>query len=185
MRLETERLIVRSWKDEDRAPFTEVISDPVVRRFFPEVGTRADADAGIDRAIARLAEHGMTFQAVERKADGVFIGMTGLAPIREPIRSVIPSGPEIEIGWQLGKAFWGQGYAPEAARACLQFAWDVLNAREIVAFTAVVNLPSRRVMEKIGMVRSTADDFDHPEVPEGHLLRPHVLYRIANPTLSL
>jgi RimJ/RimL family protein N-acetyltransferase len=87
----------------------------------------------------------------------------------------------VEIGWVLRPEFWGRGLAPEGAAAWLSYAWDVLELPEVVAFTAAVNAPSQRVMQKLGMVRDWAADFLHPKVPEGNPLRPHVLYRIANP----
>ena len=178
MRLETERLILREWEDRDRPLYAEIIADPEVRRFFSSVGTRADADTGIDRAIARLAQHGFTFLAVERKSDAALIGMLGMAPCNDLLRAAIPSHPEVEIGWQFARRFWGQGFAPEGARAMLDFAWSVLRLPEVVAITTPSNLPSQRVMQKIGMVRDPADDFLHPEVEVDHPLRPHVLYRI-------
>lgn len=181
MRLETERLALREWRDEDRPLYAEIIGDPLVRRFFPGVGTRADADLGIDRAIQRLADHGFTFLAVERKADAVFMGMLGMAPFTDEMQAAIPGNPKVEIGWQLGKEFWGQGFAPEGARAMLDFAWTRLKLPEIVAITSAINLPSRRVMEKIGMHHDPTADFQHPSVAEGHILRPHVLYRIGHP----
>lgn len=181
MRLETPRLILREWQDRDRPLYAAVIADPHVRRFFPTIGSRADADAGIDRSIARLAEHGFTLLAVERKADAAFVGMLGMAPFNDGLRAAIPSHPRVEIGWQLDKAFWGEGYAPEGARAVLDFAWTAARLPEVVAITAAANLPSRRVMEKIGMRHDTGDDFLHPEIDAGHPLRPHVLYRIGNP----
>jgi RimJ/RimL family protein N-acetyltransferase len=184
VRLETERLVLRQWEDRDRPLYAEIVADPEVRRFFPSVGTRADADNGIDRAIARLAQHGFTFLAVERKADGAFIGMLGMAPFNDVLRDAIPSHPEVEIGWQFARRFWGQGYAPEGARAMLDFAWTVLRLPEVVAITTVTNLPSQRVMQKIGMVRDPTDDFLHPEVEAGHPLQPHVLYRIRKPNLG-
>lgn len=183
MRLETERLVLREWRDDDKALYAEIIADPVVRRFFPTLGTYADADAGIERARQRLADIGYSFLAVERRADGQFMGMLGMAPFRDELRLAIPGAPPVEIGWQLGQAFWGQGYAPEGARAMLDFAWWRLRLPEVVAITYEGNLPSRRVMEKIGMSYDPRGDFQHPDVPEGHRLRPHVLYRIANPAL--
>jgi RimJ/RimL family protein N-acetyltransferase len=181
VRLETERLILRPWRDEDKAIYGAIIADPHVRRFFPTVGTLEDAIEGIDRAMARLDEFGFTFLATERKADGAMIGMLGMAPMRDDVRAAIPSHPGVEIGWQFGQAYWGQGYAPEAARACLEHAWDVLHLPEIVAITAEGNWPSRRVMEKIGMHEDPADRFVHPHVPLGSGIEHHVLYRIANP----
>lgn len=183
MRLETERLVLREWRDADKPLYAEIIADPVVRRFFPEVGTYADADAGIERARQRLRDIGYSFFAVERKSDGRFLGMLGMAPFRDELRLAIPGAPEVEIGWQLGQAYWGQGYAPEGARAMLDFAWRSLRLTEVVAITYAGNLPSRRVMEKIGMRHDPDSNFDHPDVPQGHRLRPHVVYRILNPVL--
>jgi RimJ/RimL family protein N-acetyltransferase len=180
MRLETDRLILRPWRDDDRPRYAEIIADPEVRRFFPSIGTRADADAGIDRAIARLAEHGFTFLAVDRKPND-FIGMLGMAPFNEAMKETIPSHPSVEIGWQLARRIWGQGLAPEGARAMLDFAWDTLHLPEVVAITTATNTPSRRVMEKIGMRYDRRDDFLHPDIPGDHPFRPHVLYRIENP----
>ncbi len=85
--------------------------------------------------------------------------------------------PYTEIGWRLARAAWGRGYATEAARAALDYAFDVINADEVVAMTVPSNRPSRAVMERLGMTRDPADDFDHPSLPEGHALQRHVLYR--------
>jgi RimJ/RimL family protein N-acetyltransferase len=181
MRLETERLVLREWRDEDKALYARIIGDAHVRRFFPATGSYADADAGIERARQRLIEHGFSFLALERKADGHFLGMLGMAPLDDALRAVIRGEPRVEIGWQLDKDFWGQGYAPEGAQAMLQFGWDYAKLPEIVAITYRGNLPSRRVMEKLGMSYDPLADFEHPNVPEGHALRPHVLYRIKTP----
>jgi RimJ/RimL family protein N-acetyltransferase len=184
VRLETERLILREWREADKKLYARIIGDPEVRRFFPGVGSPADADAGIERARQRLRDVGFSFLAVERKQDGAFMGMLGMAPFRDELRNVIPTKPAVEIGWQLGKEFWGQGYAPEGARAFLDYAWMPLGLPEVVAITYEGNWPSRRVMEKIGMTYDPRGDFQHPDVPVGHKVRPHVLYRIANPALS-
>lgn len=180
MRLETERLVLRPWEDRDRKPYAKFCADPEVRRFYPSVLTRTETDDMIDRFIARARQDGFGFMVAERKSDGATIGDVGLSRIPFPI----PGDPEIEIGWLLGREFWGQGYAPEAACACLTYAWDVLEAPEVVAFTTHRNTPSQRVMEKIGMTRDTKADFEHPLIEEGHPLRPHVLYRIKNPATA-
>lgn len=180
MILETERLILRPWRDADRAPLAAILGDAHVRRFYLRIATREDTDAAVDKALAQIAEYGFSFQAVERKSDDALLGLLGIAPIPEANRLVMRGHPEVEIGWQLDKACWGQGYAPEAARAWLAHAWSI-GLPEVVAYTAAQNLPSQRVMEKLGMTRDPDSDFDHPAVPEGHVLRPHILYRIANP----
>jgi RimJ/RimL family protein N-acetyltransferase len=182
MRLETERLILRPWEDRDRAPLARILGDPDVRRFYPAPATPAEVEATIDSCIARTARDGFCFAAAELKADGKLVGFIGLGRLSETMRTVIAS--EVEIGWQTDKAYWGRGLAPEAARAWLGYAWDVLKLPEVVAFTFEGNRPSRRVMEKIGMAHDPAGDFLNPNLPEGHRLRPHVLYRITNPERS-
>ena len=178
MRLETERLILREWEERDREVYARFVGDPVVRRFYPSVADREESDRMIDRFIEGLKRDGYGLLAVERKADGVLIGDVGIIPVGFPIRG----NPPVEIGWLLGQEFWGQGYAPEAARAWLDYAFNVLKMPEVVAWTTVTNLPSQRVMQKIGMVHDVDGDFAHPKLPEDHPLRPHVLYRIARPS---
>jgi RimJ/RimL family protein N-acetyltransferase len=182
--LETARLVLRPWSDDDRAPLARILGDPHVRRFYPNVATPDSVDAQIDFAIARTTSGGFHFQAAELRSGGKLVGLIGLGIIPDETRAAIPGQPRVEIGWQLDKAVWGQGLAPEGARAWLDHAWNNLGLDEVVAFTAAVNLPSQRVMQKIGMARDPAGDFDHPRIAPGHALRPHVLYRIGNPALS-
>ncbi|MEO8684735.1 MAG: GNAT family N-acetyltransferase [Devosia sp.] len=177
MRLETERLVLREWEDRDRPYFAAIVADPYVMRYYPATRSHSEADAWIDRMIAGYAAGTAHFMAVERKTDGALLGLTGTAGIA----FAIPTAPQIEIGWLLGQQFWGQGYAPEAARAAMAHAFDVLGHKEVTAFTATINRPSQRVKEKLGMRRDPAANFEHPNVPAGHPLRPHVLYRVANP----
>ena len=177
MRLETERLILREWADDDRDAFAAIVADPHVMRFYPATRSRAEADAWIDKMIAGLAEGTSHFLAVQRKSDGAIMGLTGTAEIN----FAIPTGPKVEIGWVLGQHYWGNGYAPEAARASLGHAFETLELPEVVAFTAAINQPSQQVMRKIGMIHDSAADFDHPRVAIGHPLRAHVLYRVSNP----
>ena len=177
MRVETERLLLREWRDSDRDAFAAIVGDPHTMRFYTATRSREEADGWIDKMIAGRASGTGQFLAVERKSDGALLGLTGTGDIN----FFIPTEPKLEIGWVLGKDYWGQGYAPEAARAALEHAFTELKAPEVVAFTARPNLPSQRVMEKIGLLRDPAADFDHPRIPEGHPLRAHILYRLANP----
>ena len=170
--IETERLLLRPWRDADREPFAALNADPDVRRYFPSTLSRAESDAGVDRQMAHFAAHGFGLWALERRADGAFLGFTGLR-ILEPED---PPFPGIEIGWRLARHAWGCGHASEAARASLAYGFETLGLAEIVAFTAQTNLLSERVMQRIGMTHDPARDFDHPAVPEGHPLRPHILY---------
>ena len=171
--IETERLVLRGWREEDRDAFFALNSDPAVMEFLP-AGTRADSDAAVDRMIATQAEHGHCFWAVERKADGGFLGFCGPMPAREPLN-------EVELGWRLAREAWGQGYATEGARASLAWCWANLDTPTVMAITVPANVRSRRVMEKIGLRHVEGGDFDHPALPEGDPLRRHVLYRAYRP----
>ena len=181
MIVETDRLIMRPWRDDDRPALAAICGDAEVRRFYPKVLTAEETSAQIDGVIAATARNGFHFAAAELKSTGKLIGFIGLGVIPDHLRDVIPGRPRVEIGWQLDKAVWGQGLAPEGARAWLDYGWNTLKLEEIVAFTAAINLPSQRVMEKIGMSRKASDDFDHPALAPGHSLLKHVLYRIKAP----
>lgn len=172
-RLETERLILRSWQDSDRAASWAMAQDGEVMRYLLTLD-RAGADAMVDRFMAMEAEHGHTFWALERRADGAFLGMCGMAPPRPPL-------VEYEVGWRLMRHAWGQGYAQEAARATLAWAWANRPMPTIVAITVPDNRASWTLMERIGMARAAGEDFEHPSVPEGDPLRLHRLYRIHRP----
>jgi len=172
--LRTARLVLRQWRADDRDPWAALNADPEVMRWFPRTLSRAEADDFVDRHAAHIDEHGWGLWAVEVVGGAPFIGFTGLAVPGFPV----PGRPDgcIEVGWRLAAEHWGQGYAPEAARAALAFALDELGWDEVVSFTAVGNANSRRVMEKLGM--EPEREFDHPKLP-GHPLERHVLSRVA------
>lgn len=130
----------------------------------------------IERIHAHFAEHGFGLWALERKDNGTFIGLTGLGWVG----FAAPFSPAVEIGWRLAREHWGQGFASEAARVALACGFQRLGLEQIVAFTAVDNQPSQRVMQAIGMRRDPAEDFDHPRLAPGHALRRHVLYRLRH-----
>ncbi len=166
----TQRLNLRQWRDTDRDPFAALTSDPEVMEFFPATLAREQSDALIDRHQALLEAGEPSLFAVDVRDTGEFIGFVGLAvPAFEA-----PFTPCVEIGWRLARASWGHGYASEAATAVLDHGFSALGLSEIVSFTAVRNLRSRAVMERIGMHRVA--EFEHPRLPEGHPLRQHVLY---------
>lgn len=174
--LSTERLVLRGWRDDDKLPYARLNADPVVMQHFPSTLTVPQSDEMVDRMAAAWEVHGYGLWAVELVGSGEFIGFIGLS---SPSWSA-PFTPCIEVGWRLARTAWGHGYAPEGARAALRWGFDHLDPPhdEIVSFTTVDNLRSRRVMEKIGMVRSPADDFDHPMLPDWAGAR-HVLFRIG------
>jgi RimJ/RimL family protein N-acetyltransferase len=182
VRLETERLILRDWRDEDRAPFAAFNADPETRRYYyPATLTPAEANEAVDEMIADLADHGASFLAVERKSDGAFIGEAGITRLDRDVLEVMDRPCPIEIGWFFGRPYWGQGYATEAARAWIAHAFGPLAIPELVSIICAANAVSIRLAEKLGMARDPQDDFEDPTVPVGHWQRPHVIYRIASP----
>jgi RimJ/RimL family protein N-acetyltransferase len=175
--LRTERLILRPWRDGDLAPFAALNADPRVREHFPSCLTRAESDASAQKIRAAFDAHGYGLWAVEVPGGVPFIGFIGLA---EPSFTA-PFTPCVEIGWRLAHAAWGHGYATEGARAALACAFDRLGLPELVSMTTPANTRSRHVMEKLGMRRDPADDFDHPNLPPRSPQRRHVLYRLRAP----
>jgi RimJ/RimL family protein N-acetyltransferase len=145
--------------------------------FYPSTLTRAESDAMVDLIEHRFAD-GFGLWAVEVPGLAPFIGYVGLAAPTFAAHFT----PAVEVGWRLAHEHWGRGYAPEAARAAVADGFERLGLEEIVSFTSMVNVRSRRVMEKLGMSHEPSDDFDNPSVVEGHRLRPHVLYRLQYST---
>jgi RimJ/RimL family protein N-acetyltransferase len=174
-RIRTERLLLRDWRDADRAPFATMNADPAVMEHFPGTLDRAASDEQVDRILAHWAAQGFGLWALERLEDGAFLGFTGL--YRPKFEAHFT--PAVEVGWRLARDAWGRGYATEAARAALRFGFEAVGLEAIVSFTVPAHVRSRAVMERLGMHRDPADDFDHPRLPLGHPLRRHVLYRLS------
>ena len=170
----TERLLLRGWTDDDREPFAAINADGAVMRYLPERLGREQSDAMLDRLDAALRERGWGLWALERIDTHRLIGFTGLAVPRPDL----PFQPCVEVGWRLARSAWGHGFATEAAGEALRVAFDEVGLDEVVSFTTVANAPSRAVMERLGMKRDPAGDFEHPALEPGHPLRPHVLYRL-------
>lgn len=178
--LRTPRLVLRQWRDADLEPFAALNADPEVMRHFPAPLTRHESDALAERERMLIAERGWGRWAVELLDSGAFIGFVGLAEPRFDAHFT----PAVEVGWRLAREHWGSGHASDGARAAIAFAFDDLGLGEIVSFATVGNDRSRRVMERIGMSYDAADDFEHPALPPGDPLRPHVLYRLRRPSES-
>lgn len=174
LQLESARLLLRQWRDEDLPAFAAMCADPQVMRYFPAPLSRLESAALIGRIRGHFAEHGFGTWALDRKDTGAFIGFTGLGVVGFEA----PFTPAVEIGWRLAREHWGLGYASEAAWTALRCGFDRLALKEIVAFTTTSNLPSQKVMQAIGMQHDAHDDFDHPKLGSEHPLRHHVLYRI-------
>jgi RimJ/RimL family protein N-acetyltransferase len=173
--LTTARLRLRPWRNDDLEPFAALNADARVREFFPSVQTHQESAESMRYIDDHFRRHGFGLWAVEVIAAAPFIGFTGLSvPSFDA-----PFMPCVELGYRLAFEHWGHGYATEGARAAIAFGFTTVGLDEIVAMTAVRNERSRRVMERLGMTYSAADDFDHPNIVAGHPLRRHVLYRLT------
>jgi len=170
----TERLWLRQWRDDDWAPFAALNADPEVMRYFPSTLDEQESNAFAYRQAALLEVRGWGLWAVEAVETGEFVGFVGL---NQP-RWQAAFTPCTEVGWRLARAAWGKGYATEGARAALAVAFGPLGLDEVVSFTTVENTRSRAVMERLGMIRDPAEDFDHPNLPVDSPVRRHVLYRL-------
>lgn len=171
----TPRLVMRQWREEDLAPFAAMNADPKVMEFFPATLTREQSDGMAQRCRALIAERGWGIWALETRDDGKFIGFLGL---HTPGYN-LPFTPCVEMGWRLCTDAWGKGLASEAARAAFDVGFNRLNLNEIVAFTALPNIRSQALMQRMGMTLSPDENFDHPAVEAGSWLQKHCLYRLG------
>jgi RimJ/RimL family protein N-acetyltransferase len=179
LQLETSRLTLRRWQEDDRVAFAEMNADPVVMHYFEAPFTREQSDEAIDRYLAAFDRDGFSFFAATVRETGDFAGTIGL----QIMRFAVPNLPQpaVEIGWRLTQAAQGKGFATEGARAIVDFAFNQLGLNEVVAITALPNRASRHVMDKLGMTHRPELDFDHPRVPAGHQYQRHTLYSLRNP----
>ena len=171
--LRTSRLLLRPWRETDLPPFAVLNADPEVRRWLLGTLTREESDAQAMRIQEHIAAHQFGFWALEVPGIASFVGFVGL----KHVNFAASFAPAVEAGWRLSRDHWGHGYATEAARAAVSHGFRALGLAKIVAFAVAGILPSRRVMERIGMRHDPAGDFDHPALPEGHPFQRHVLYR--------
>jgi RimJ/RimL family protein N-acetyltransferase len=162
---------LRQWKDSDLDRYAEMNCDPKVMRYFPSLADRAQSEASLQRQRGLIQERGWGLWALE--VDGLFAGFVGLAVPNFKAEFT----PCVEIGWRLRREYWGRGIAYCGALQALEYGFGVLKLREIVSFTSTLNVPSRRLMERLEFVHDSSGDFDHPSIAEGHELRRHVLYR--------
>jgi RimJ/RimL family protein N-acetyltransferase len=176
--LRTERLLLRQWRLADLGPFAALNADPRVTEFLNGPLTEAESNTMVDRIAASFTSKGYGLWAVEVLDGPEFVGYVGLWDVRFEARFT----PAVEVGWRLAPEAWGSGYATEGAKAALAFGFGTIGLPEVVSFTAAGNLRSRAVMERLGMIRDPAGDFEHPNVPTGSPLRRHVLYRVRPET---
>ncbi len=174
LELRTDRLLLRQWRPADHEPFFRLNSDPEVMKYFPQVLGKKDSDAMAEKCQSLIALHGWGMWALELLETEQFMGFLGLhKPSAE-----LPFSPCVEIGWRLAKPYWGYGFATEGAKRVLRFAFDELDLEEVVSFTAVINQRSFSVMQRLHML-DTQQNFHHPDLPQGHALSEHVLYKIT------
>jgi RimJ/RimL family protein N-acetyltransferase len=173
--VETDRIIMRNWRDGDLEQLFEINQDPRVMEYFPKLQDREDTNNIIERCKQLYREKGYCLFACELKATGEFIGFVGLLDVNFEAYFT----PAVEIGWRLACEHWGKGYATEAAKSILDYAFNTWGLQELVSFTTINNRRSRNVMEKIGMIEDPEGEFEHPLLAEGHPLRRHALYRIT------
>lgn len=168
----TARLILRPWRSSDLPAFAEQNADPVAMRFLGGVLSREQSDAYAARAEAHFSQYDFCKWAVEAPGVAPFIGAVGLSQVSFQASFT----PAVEVAWRLNRRYWGQGYATEAARAAIEDGFTRIDLAEIVALTTLDNIPSQRVMQRLGMARSI--EFDHPRYSAEHPLCRHVLYRL-------
>lgn len=169
-----DRLLLRQWKDEDRRILAAINNDPEVIRYFPRRFTGEESNAFMDDNTERIANEGWGNWAVEAIDSGEFIGFVGFSYPAD----WHPCAGKIEVGWRLGRKYWGHGYATEAATLALKVGFEQLEFEEVISFTSQCNLPSVNVMRKIGMHQDRVG-FEHPRIDVDNPLCKHIVYRLA------
>jgi RimJ/RimL family protein N-acetyltransferase len=173
--IETERLLLRNWREDDKEPFHRLCNTPAVMRWLGGVKPRHEYDEVVDRLAGWQRSYGHTFWAAERKEDGAFLGFCGLKIANGTGSPVLG---EVEVGWRLREDCWGRGYAREAAAASLDFAFDRLAVRRVVALTVEGNSASWGLMRRLGMRRR--EDLDHVDPDWPAEMNPIIVYEIGN-----
>lgn len=176
--IETDRLILRGWRDEDVAAHNAMTNDAGFMTFLGSPLPIAESQAAAARQQAHLATFGSCFWVVELRETGAFVGYCGIKP--GPDKSPIAGLPE--IGWGIASEYQRNGFAREAAAACIDWAWRMRDWPSVHAVTVPANTASWGLMERLGMARVAKGDFDHPNLPEGDPLRRHIHYRIDRPS---
>lgn len=171
--LETSRLRLRNWHDEDLEPLARMCADPEVMRYCSALMSRDDCAALMVRSRLHFVRHRFGLWALERKDSKAFIGYCGLASCSLPSPT-----PALELLWAVACDQWGQGLVHEAAQAVLDCAFGELGLPEVVACAAQINEPARQLLEGLGMRAEHASSFGHPDLAPEHPLHLQVLYRL-------
>lgn len=173
--IETERLILRTWRKEDTDPYFQINQDLKVIEFLLGPLTMEQVNDFIPAINNHQDKRGYTLWAVELKETGELMGFIGLNYTDWASHFT----PTVEVGWRLGSQYWGKGFSTEGAKASLEYGFKQCGLKEIVSFTVPANVRSLRVMEKIGLKRDVNGDFAHPKLAADHKLSHHVLYRLS------
>ncbi|HMD57698.1 MAG TPA: GNAT family protein [Solirubrobacteraceae bacterium] len=168
-------MLLRRWRAADVDVLAAINADPQVMEFFPATLSGGQTAALIERIEAAFQRRGYGLWALELPGEAELVGFAGL----EDVHAALPCAPAVEIGWRLDRAHWGRGLASEAAACAARFAFSDAGLQALVSTTSKANARSRAVMERLGMTRDAAEDFEHPLLPSGHALAPHVLYRLS------
>jgi RimJ/RimL family protein N-acetyltransferase len=172
--LQTARLVLREWRDDDVAPFSVMSTNPLVMQYLTKLPDESAIERWVDNVRAHFRLHGFGLWAIEIPGIAPFVGFAGLTVV--PYEAHFT--PAIEVAWRLSPEYWRKGLVTEAATAALNVGFRSLEFQEIVANAAINNSASIRVMERLGMNRNPDDDFDHPLKPQQDPLRRQVLFRI-------
>ena len=169
--IKTQRLGLRNWTKADIAPMTTINLDEEVMRFFPSPYGLDATTSLIERMQKEYEQRRHCYFAADLLETGEFIGFIGLS-YQDYLEKY---DPFVDIGWRLAPHVWGKGLAPEGAKACLDYAFSTLGLKSVYAVASQANLPSLRVMQKIGMAQ--IDVFDHPKLLNNERLKSCVLYQ--------
>ena len=147
--IETPRLLLRDWREEDVDAYARICTDPEVMRFMlpPRPLSHAEAAYDVQNILDHWRRHGFGHWAVEERESGRFVGRTGIK--RHDDWDL--DAENTEVGWLYDRSVWGQGYATEAAREAVRFCFEELDRPEVISIAHPENLASRRVMEKVGL----------------------------------
>lgn len=168
------RLGFRNWKQVDLQPFASICADPEVMQYFPSTLTLEQVEPLFQRLQEHYEEHGFTYFAVDRLDQSKFIGFIGLA--KQSWESEFT--PCVDLGYRLARSQWGHGFATEGAKACLKAGFEMYGLEQIFAFTPDLNLPSQKVMQKIGM--RYAGELQHPKIDDDSRFKHCVAYSMIN-----
>eukprot|EP01037_Dinobryon_pediforme_P040323 gene40323-49393_t len=176
--IETERLRLRPWREDDKPRFEAIINTPAMMAHFGGVKPRAEIDALVDTLIANQVRDGHTMWAVEHRADADLAGVCGVRLSGYPGTGV---SDELEIGWRIAERYWGQGVAREAAVASIAWAWANTARQRIAAWTSIGNVRSWGLMLRLGMVRDATLDFHHPRYAADDPVGAMIVYTLDRP----